>query len=101
MRFIGDVHGKFDGYLRALPEEGYSMQVGDLGLGFPRGPQGLPQSVCGRHLFIRGNHDNPDCCRRSPNYAGDWGTLFNDDLFFVSGARSVDADGRIIFLDFW
>jgi hypothetical protein len=34
MRFIGDVHGKIEGYLALLDADSMSFQVGDMGLGF-------------------------------------------------------------------
>jgi len=99
MYFIGDVHGLFVDYgeiIKDLPE---SVQLGDMGLGFTkkidaRFPTGTD------HVFIRGNHDNPEACRSMPNYLGDFGT-FGFDMFFISGGYSIDWRMRTMGVDIW
>jgi predicted phosphodiesterase len=97
MQFIGDVHGQIDKY-RALLKDEPSIQVGDIGIGIQT--THLPE-LDKRHRFIRGNHDSPDLCKRHLNYLGDWGYLRNENIFYVSGAISVDQDGRAPGIDWW
>lgn len=115
MKFIGDVHGKFDAYLSIVkndPEE--SIQLGDFGIGFRKGggysqytrmthPEAIEYTHCQappQHKFIRGNHDNPEACRKHPNYLGEYG-IYKDEIFFISGAFSVDKAWRTPGLDWW
>lgn len=97
MILIGDVHGKFNEYLRIIQDEESSIQLGDFGVGFPKyRPFNIPE----QHRFIRGNHDNPDVCRQHPNYLGEFGYT-DKDIFFVSGAYSIDKDWRIEGVSWW
>lgn len=98
---IGDVHGKWDSYydlLKTIP--GRSIQIGDMGVGFSRGPV-CPEAQDSRHQWFRGNHDNPPVCRQSPNYLGDWGYLEKDNLFWVAGAFSIDFWARTEGRSWW
>ncbi len=90
MRFIGDVHGKFDGYLALIQGVNKSIQVGDMGIGFAlRFPK-----VSMDHRFIRGNHDNPNSCAKIENWIKD-GTFFEEEsIFCVGGAWSIDWEWR-------
>lgn len=98
MIFIGDVHGKFDQYHRIIEKCDESIQVGDFGIGFPHYKH---VNIKGNHRFLRGNHDNPEVCRKHPNYLGDWGTIFGKKLFFISGAWSIDAKWRTVGSTWW
>lgn len=93
IRFIGDSHGKIDGYLSAINGSDRSIQVGDFGMGFSEMP------VIPGHRFIRGNHDDPEKCRSNPNWIED-GTMENG-MFFLGGAFSVDHTERELGVDFW
>ena len=95
--FQGDAHGK----LRALANPGHPViHVGDLGLGFVS-PVAVHEKVTKRQdfWFIRGNHDDPEMCRRNPRYLGEFGG--SRSLFWVSGAWSIDAAGRMEGRDWW
>ena len=99
IRFIGDVHGKFDRYQPIIDEAPCSsIQVGDFGIGFKNELQ-VPD-VPG-HYFIRGNHDKLAECK---NYAG-WlaDGFFNSTigLYVLGGAMSVDRGHRIEGEDWW
>lgn len=94
MRFIGDVHAKFDRYLQLTSEVSESIQVGDFGAGFKDIPE-----MGETHRFIRGNHDNPEVCRNHPNWIAD-GSLIGD-MFFIGGGRSIDQHLRTTGLDWW
>jgi hypothetical protein len=86
---IGDVHGRIPEYqklLATLPPGSRSIALGDLYLG--RRAVSLPD-LLEEHKFIRGNHDDPDLCRKNPNYLGDFGYLADHDLFFLSGAQTA------------
>lgn len=84
MNFLGDVHGKYN----KIPKMLNVIQVGDMGVGFEPLPK-LPSTF----RFIRGNHDTPSLCYQCQNYLGDYG--YFGDIFFVSGAYSVDRLQRI------
>ncbi len=126
MLLIGDIHGDIPKYQRLIKQGRSSIQVGDLGIGFPdkygarmtnmfRLMDARP-SFHEHHKVLRGNHDNPDTFRgheymdeRGQNhkilplksYLGDWGYLPDQDLFFVSGAFSIDKDWRTPGFDWW
>jgi len=84
---VNDPHGQF-------------VQVGDLGIGFPKSQS---NSFRKKFHFIRGNHDNPDICRKHPNYLGEFGntTIDGRDIFFISGAFSIDREYRTEGVDWW
>lgn len=89
IRLIGDVHGKTQEYqdlLKSFPDQN-TIQVGDMGIGF-RGVE-LP-SLPSNNRWFRGNHDNPEQCRRHPNYLGDYGFIPEWNLFYIAGAFSID-----------
>lgn len=118
---LGDIHGQFGEINKACHKlnkrcgvANYTLvQLGDMGVGFPEAekrngiwiPNGQPlddpESFPEQVKFIRGNHDNPEYCRKYPNYLGDYG--FNEELglFFVSGAMSHDKQYRTEGLDWW
>ena len=107
MLLIGDIHGHFDHYFELLDHANHvpSLQVGDLGLGFGRiGKTYSGQIVTldpddsiyydemegfNQHRFIRGNHDNPEVCKESPYYLGDYG-MHELGFFYLGGAVSID-----------
>src|ERR1035437_7478146 len=88
MRFIGDVHGKFDEYLALIEGVEASIQCGDMGIGF-----GIPFPIVpNEHKFIRGNHDDFKACLKIPNFIHD-ADMF-DGMFFLGGAWSIDWEYR-------
>ncbi len=126
MLLIGDVHGDIVKYQRLIKRGRSSLQVGDLGLGFPGGDSAVMTNMYRLmdarpphhqyHKVLRGNHDNPDVFlgheytddfgKRHKilplqSYLGDWGYLPDQDLFFVSGAFSIDRDWRTALVDWW
>ncbi len=96
MRFIGDVHAKFDLYQKIALDSpsGKSIQVGDFGAGFAPMPE-----LGDNHTFIRGNHDDPALCREHGSWIPD-GTM-KDDIFYCGGAYSIDVGYRTENLDWW
>jgi hypothetical protein len=94
MRYIGDVHGKYEKYLRIISEVGESIQVGDFGMGFGSEGHNIPG-----HRFIRGNHDNPGLCAQSPQWIKD-GTV-EHGILYVGGAASMDRHRRVEGVDWW
>ena len=118
LRFLGDVHGCWSVVDKMLKRHKDStiIQVGDLGLGFPRVYKKLnlntgeyqwkeakpdPVSFDPRFKFIRGNHDNPQVCATYPNYMGDFGIDPETGVFFISGGMSTDRNDRTIGQDWW
>ena len=99
IRFIGDAHGLFKQYLGIITKSEFpTIQVGDMGIGFPRNKDGedvirnVLKRADGKHRFIRGNHDNPDVVKEFPGYIPD-ATVEEIDgvkLFFMGGAWSID-----------
>jgi hypothetical protein len=109
VRFIGDVHGKYGPYKRAIAGVSRSIQVGDMGVGFRRTsamrygePAPNPPHyamVSGDHRFIRGNHDNPAACRKQSQWIPDG--HYEDGMMFIGGAASVDKNQRTVDYDWW
>lgn len=103
--FIGDVHGKTDQYQKKLRQQygGQStFQIGDMGIGF-QGTPGLHRDIMdgGDHRWIRGNHDDPQKCRESIGYAGDYGWDPRKNLFWLAGAFSIDYMYRVPGKSWW
>lgn len=109
IRFIGDVHGKFNKYKKKIKECDRSLQVGDFGVGFYNVKTDTPYSnppydhmARGEHRFIRGNHDNPGACKKHPFWVPDGGSVFGrNDIFCIGGALSIDKDRRTENYDWW
>lgn len=105
LRIIGDVHGKFRRYREIIRDVPFSIQVGDMGVGF-RNRFGEPSANPpfdamseGRHLFIRGNHDNPEVCRQQRYWIPDGSTV--EGIYCLGGAVSIDKAWRTEGLDWW
>jgi hypothetical protein len=99
---IGDIHGYTNSYKRwierNLDPSTRSFQIGDMGYGFA----GTPWVVLpDNHKFFRGNHDSPQKCKTHPNYAGDFGYLPDDKLFWCAGAWSIDRAYRTPGISWW
>lgn len=106
MLCIGDVHGKYRQYREIIRGRSESIQVGDMGVGFfsvNRGPKPLRNpphyAMVPDHRFIRGNHDNPDVCKKNSQWIPD-GTVLND-VMFVGGGLSIDREFRHEGYDWW
>jgi len=114
MRFIGDVHGKFQPYKRIIRDVPRSIQVGDMGVGFKKpghhddfldeawssNPPHYAMTKEGEsHRFIRGNHDNPEVCKQQSQWIPDG--HHEGDMFFVGGAVSIDQMWRTEGIDWW
>jgi len=101
MIFIGDIHSRFSYYLDLIKNITHTptVQVGDFGLGFVG--YDYPRKIEGNHYFIRGNHDSPVVARSHPNYLGEYGYNEELDLFYVSGADSIDKHLRMESIDWW
>jgi calcineurin-like phosphoesterase family protein len=100
---IGDVHGKTGNYkrlVRDMPDGQRSVQIGDMGVGFPGV---VVHQMSMDHRWFRGNHDDPAKCHQHPNYLGvqDWGFLPEDNLFWLAGAFSIDRIYRQIGVSWW
>ena len=106
IRIIGDVHGKYRRYKNLIRDVATSIQVGDMGVGFRRFPDGpycenppFAAMARGNHRFIRGNHDNPNVCRNHKFWITD-GTV-EGEWFFCGGAKSIDQHHRRRGFDWW
>lgn len=98
MYFIGDVHGRLLEYNEIVKNLPCSIQLGDMGIGFSKYD---PFPVYNQHRWIRGNHDNPEACKKYSNYLGDFGYLELEDIFFVSGGYSIDRMYRVEGKSWW
>lgn len=105
-KFIGDVHGKYESYLRLIKDNFGTIQVGDMGVGFRRWPHGELRSnppydemVKSFAMYIRGNHDNPTVCYNHTQCIKDGHV--EGDMMFIGGAYSVDWDLRYEGFNWW
>jgi hypothetical protein len=108
IRIIGDVHGKFRPYRELIRDVSFSIQAGDMGVGFRRlyggeitisGNPPFNAMSEGRHLFIRGNHDNPADCVAHPHCIADGAVV--DGVYCLGGAVSIDRAYRTEGFDWW
>lgn len=103
--YIGDVHGLYNAYKKIIREHPDSIALGDMGIGFrrlngswqPNPP--YAEMVKANARFIRGNHDNPEACRRHSQWIPD-GTI-EDGKMFMGGAYSIDKDFRYPDFSWW
>jgi len=114
VRFIGDVHGKFEPYKKLIKDVEHSRQVGDFGVGFFRWDYHEAKKIAstnppydaimkGDHKFIRGNHDNPHVCQQQSYWIPD-GTIEvinGTKIMYVGGGISIDRDWRTEGYDYW
>ena len=114
---VGDIHGGFETLQKFIYQaKDTVIQLGDLGIGFKGYKTNLawhfdmdqPFQIPylsnfeydkRKFVFIRGNHDNPDMCRKHKNYLGEWGVF--KKIFYISGAWSIDRAWRKEGLDWW
>jgi len=96
---IGDVHGKYDQYVKIARKREFTVQLGDLGFKYNCLKNLEPNS----HKFVGGNHDQYDIINEYPHYLGDYGncSLGGVDFFFYRGAYSIDRQYRTIGIDWW
>lgn len=95
MRFIGDVHTKFEQYNKIKNQSEKSFQVGDFGFGFRE----VPDIFRPTDRLILGNHDDPTLGRKYPNHVesgSEW-----EGIFAFNGAASSDRIHRIEGRDWW
>ncbi len=94
-RLVGDIHSYYGSYRQIIDGCDNSLQVGDFGIGF--GEDDFER--IGSHHFIRGNHDDPELCKKNVHWVPD-GTMHNG-IFCVGGGFSIDRSCRTEGLDWW
>jgi predicted phosphodiesterase len=102
--FVGDVHGhvqSLNQIIQRHEKHNPVIQVGDIGIGFNGKDNTTAFASHSNFFFIRGNHDNPEQCRKNPRYLGDFGYNSNFNLFYISGAWSIDQNMRLEGRDWW
>ena len=105
-RFIGDVHGKFGRYNDILSKSTTpTIQVGDFGTGFTD-PSHIPRHsmIMGGHRYVRGNHDNPDLCKKDDLCITDGTTEVLSNgvrIMYIGGAWSIDYAHRQTGINWW
>ena len=100
MIILSDVHSdwnRVEQVCRLWPDQ-IVVQLGDLGIGFLRTEFVLENTPKNFRFFV-GNHDNRTLANTMPACLGDFGEFEN--IFFVSGARSIDAHDRIEGKNWW
>lgn len=96
IRFIGDIHGKYEEYINVKSSSTKSIQVGDFGFGFSPVPEDLFRDT---DRYILGNHDNPFMGRNDPHHlesGNEW-----EGVFPINGAMSSDRVHRIEGKSWW
>ena len=96
MRFIGDVHTKYDRYIEVKNQVEKSIQVGDFGFGFREVPNGIFRET---DKLILGNHDDPVLGRKCPNHIESGSE--QEGIFAFNGAASSDRIRRTEGRDWW
>lgn len=102
-RIIGDIHGKFETYKRITDVKFSTLQLGDFGVGFAGNiwhDAVNEYHASGEHFFIRGNHDDPDRCKKEMvGYIKDGS--YDGRVMYIGGAWSIDHMIRIPGVDWW
>ena len=101
IRFIGDVHGWYGEYLRITEQVDESIQVGDMGIGFKIEPSFPKNEDNPKHRFIRGNHDNPELCKKNSRFILDGTYEEETGMFFLGGGLSIDQKYRTEGVSWW
>jgi len=111
---IGDIHGLFYNLKEILNKNPNDTHIvlGDVGIGFMMEQRVISKSLsyfektlipsnftANNFLFIAGNHDNINVCLKNKCFLGKYG-MYNN-IFFISGAYSIDKDNRTIGIDWW
>lgn len=100
MVILSDVHcdwNRVEQVCRLYPNDTV-LQLGDLGIGFLRTEFVLNNTPKNLRFFV-GNHDNRTLASTMPACLGDFGSFEN--IFFVSGANSIDRLQRLEGKDWW
>jgi len=100
MIILSDVHSdwnRVEQVCRLWPDQTV-VQLGDLGIGFLR-TEFVRENTPKNFRFFVGNHDNRDLANTMPACLGDFGEFEN--IFFVSGAKSIDQHDRIEGKSWW
>lgn len=100
MIILSDVHANWERVeqvCRLWPDHTV-VQLGDLGIGWIRTEYVLENSPKNFRFFV-GNHDNRTVASTLPACLGNFGEFEN--IFFVSGARSIDQADRIEGKSWW
>jgi len=100
MIFLGDIHGDhhFAKSIATRYPKDKVIQVGDFGVGFISSNE-LNENFPDNLYFFCGNHDKRREAPMIKGYMGDFGEF--DDIFFVSGADSIDKDWRTPEVNWW
>lgn len=109
LRFISDIHGHMDHYLKLLDKADYSIQVGDLGFDYID----LHSVDSTRHRVLGGNHDNYSVSqvdghdmffKQTEHFLGNFGAIqfpHFPEFFFIRGEHSIDWRNRCAGVDWW
>lgn len=92
LTLIGDCHGKYADYLKAIEPHENTLQIGDFGFNYDV----LDQVDSDRHKLFFGNHDNYDLFPDVPHNIGNYGMMEHGgvEFFWTRGAFSIDWQDR-------
>jgi predicted phosphodiesterase len=92
IRVIGDLHQKYNQYLKIVADSEYSICVGDIGFDY----EPIKHLDDEKVKWLFGNHDNYDKCFAYPHGLGDYGVdeLNSIPFYYVRGAFSIDKEWR-------
>lgn len=107
IRVIGDTHGYYGRYKKIIKKGGFdkSVCVGDMGVGFRRSNGNFYTNppydtmVKTNSFYIRGNHDNPNVCKKHTQWIPDG--HYENNMMFIGGAKSIDRHHRTEDYDWW
>lgn len=96
LRIIGDVHGKFDSYLKIARGVEYTLCLGDFGFRDSWNKLYYSGLAPDSNKVLAGNHDCYDSAPNSSFYLGDFGeaTIGGVSIFFIRGGISIDRTYR-------
>ena len=100
MIILSDVHCDFNHVINVCQRhvDQTVVQLGDLGIGFLR-TEYVKENTPSNFRFFVGNHDSRTLANTLPSCLGNFGEFEN--IFFVSGANSIDRFSRIEGKDWW
>ena len=96
IRVIGDIHGVYGTYDYLIGCPHPTIQIGDMGVGFPGLNHCRPAP---KDRFFNGNHDNPQACRAMDAFMGTWGS--EGKVFWLGGGWSIDQAYRVPGISWW
>ena len=99
---LGDTHGNINAIQDFVSYNEWKDAIfvlGDCGFGFK--PTSQFPTIYRGGGYIAGNHDSPLHIKSHPSFLGRFGYIEELDLFFISGAWSIDYKFRVPYKSWW